>query len=349
MTGGKTSMHLAAEGGRHTASTGYLEVLKWLKEQRADINARDAGGQTPLDYATRGSGRDENPNQNTVIQWLKNNGARNGQDIGPAPPNRSRGAQSSEVVPLAVAEIQGGTIIQAGNTTIKMNNEMVQIGGAPLPVYFIPIYSGLSQSSSLTTINDSLFVKLQGRGDYATILLYYRAQMPRYGWKEVTNNIKKSEGREELLFEQKGQQIRVTVSRSDNVGQVRVDIAYQIGKETTGAGSPSRSVPVIPPSPSIPTLSRSQNPPPPPPMPEKIPTSPYSPVAPPRSISPSPGNPSKASERRKAAEKQWDEEKARLSKAQKSLRAATVEREKAEKKQEDAKAALVVNREAARI
>jgi len=74
-TEGKISMHMAA-------GNGHLEVLKWLREQGVDINAKDYRGQTPLDDAMgQLVSREENPDQNPIVRWLKNNGARSGQDI----------------------------------------------------------------------------------------------------------------------------------------------------------------------------------------------------------------------------------------------------------------------------
>jgi len=42
--------------------------MKWLKEQGADINAKDYEGKTPLQLA-------EERNRKDVVEWLKANGA----------------------------------------------------------------------------------------------------------------------------------------------------------------------------------------------------------------------------------------------------------------------------------
>ena len=51
-------MHLASHEG-------YLEVVKWLAEQGADINVKDDDGMTPLDPA-------ENRRLNNYFAGLKN-------------------------------------------------------------------------------------------------------------------------------------------------------------------------------------------------------------------------------------------------------------------------------------
>ncbi|MCL2645920.1 MAG: ankyrin repeat domain-containing protein [Phycisphaerales bacterium] len=70
-----TTMHYYVAKGRS------LEVLKWLKEQGADINAKDDNGRTPLDHAINGFGIGGYTPDQKIMNWLKNNGARRGQDI----------------------------------------------------------------------------------------------------------------------------------------------------------------------------------------------------------------------------------------------------------------------------
>ena len=55
-----------------------IEVMKWLKEQGADINAKDDEGNTPLDLAKARSL--DKPVRNQIIDWLKENGAVTGKE-----------------------------------------------------------------------------------------------------------------------------------------------------------------------------------------------------------------------------------------------------------------------------
>ena len=50
------------------AEQGYLEIVKWLKEQGADINAKTADGYTPM-HSAASEGNLE------VVKWLKEQGA----------------------------------------------------------------------------------------------------------------------------------------------------------------------------------------------------------------------------------------------------------------------------------
>jgi len=92
--GGATSMHRAADSGHidmmkwlkgqvgdvnakddcgatpmfYAAVNGHVDAMKWLKEQGADINAKTNCGKTSLRYA-------EERNQENAVEWLKANGA----------------------------------------------------------------------------------------------------------------------------------------------------------------------------------------------------------------------------------------------------------------------------------
>jgi ankyrin repeat protein len=54
------------------AASGEVAAMAWLKEQNADINARDSKGHTPLAIARQAGAREGDAN---VIQWMRDNGA----------------------------------------------------------------------------------------------------------------------------------------------------------------------------------------------------------------------------------------------------------------------------------
>ena len=66
---GRTMAHYAADEGR-------INILEWLRQQGADLNAVDNGGLTPLGVASQSSGTDSEASgrRDAARNWLQANG-----------------------------------------------------------------------------------------------------------------------------------------------------------------------------------------------------------------------------------------------------------------------------------
>jgi len=132
--------------------------------------------------------------------------------------NISRQTESSPLV-------QSSSPFQIVEPGTPQPNGTAQPGNAPMPAGFpsdIPVYSGLTPAGSNASGNIAI-VMLRGQGDKASLLAYYKEQMPKNGWQEMTPNNAPSP--DILAFGKEGRMASVMASDGGG-GQVLVQIGY---------------------------------------------------------------------------------------------------------------------------